>query len=216
MQYRRRWSTTKGTLCLSFPSPEVLELDTHFERALAPGTCFHRHRLRMRDLLWLLIHLVVTILRLFRPGGVRSVVAESVLLKHQLILNRGRRRAPNLRIWDRLIAGLCSLLVKPTRLVRTAIALKPTTFLNFHRVLVRRKYQLLFSPKQTTKPGPKGSGADVIRAVIEMKQRNRRGVVPVLPRRSIWRSALVSIRMSCDGFWPHITSRRRIAEGHPG
>ena len=39
-----------------------------------------------------------------------AVVAESVLTKHQmLILNRSRRRAPNLRIQDRLIAGLCSL-----------------------------------------------------------------------------------------------------------
>jgi putative transposase len=128
----------------------------------------------MRDLMLLLIHLAATILRLVRPGGVRSVVAESVLLKHQLvILNRGRRRAPNLRVWDRLIVGLCSLLVKPTRLARTSIGLKPKTLLNFHRALVRRKYQLLFSPRQTIKPGPKGPDADVIRAVIEMKQRNR-------------------------------------------
>ena len=41
---------------------------------------------------------------------------------------RGRRRAPNLRIWDRLIAGLCSLLIRSPRLVRTAIALKPNRF----------------------------------------------------------------------------------------
>src|SRR6266850_3787624 len=102
----------------------------------------------MRDLMLLLIHLAVTILRLARPGGVRSVVAESVLLKHQLlILSRGRRRAPNLWGRDRLIAGFCAVFVKPTRLVRAAIALKPSTFLNFHRALVRRKYQLMFSPK---------------------------------------------------------------------
>jgi putative transposase len=44
--------------------------------------------------------------------------------------------------------------------------------LNFHRALVKRKYRLLFSPKQRTKPGPKGPTADLIRAVIEMKQRN--------------------------------------------
>jgi hypothetical protein len=38
------------------------------------------------------------------------VIAESVLIKHQpLIVNRSRRRAPNLRVLDRLIAGLCSL-----------------------------------------------------------------------------------------------------------
>src|SRR5262249_25000906 len=128
----------------------------------------------MRDLILLFIHLAVVILQLVRPGGVRSVVAESVLLKHQLlILNRGRRRAPNLTIWDRLIAGFCSLHVKPTRLAPAAIPLKPSTFLNFHRALVRRKYQFLFSPKQRVKPGPKGPDADIIRAIIEMKQRNR-------------------------------------------
>jgi transposase InsO family protein len=54
-----------------------------------------------------------------------------------------------------------------------AIAFKPSTLLNFHRVLVHRKYRLLFSPKQrTTKPGPKGPTADLISAVVDMKQRN--------------------------------------------
>ena len=70
------------------------------------------------------------------------------------------------------MAGLCSLFIKPARLVRTAIALKPSTLLNLHRVLVRRKYRLLFSPKQGSKPGPKGPDAEIIRAVLEMKKRN--------------------------------------------
>jgi transposase InsO family protein len=66
----------------------------------------------MRDLILLFVHILATSIRLARPGGVRSVLAESVLLKHQLmILNRSRRRAPNLRVSDRLIAGLCALLV---------------------------------------------------------------------------------------------------------
>lgn len=43
----------------------------------------------MRDLVILAIHLVVTVAKLLLPGGVRSVVSESQLLKHQLlILNR--------------------------------------------------------------------------------------------------------------------------------
>jgi transposase InsO family protein len=127
----------------------------------------------MRDLFLLLIHLVVTILRLSRPGGARTVVAESVLLKHQLlILNRGRQRAPNLRIWDRFVVGFCSLFVTQTRLARAAIAVRPSTLLKFHRALIRRKYQLLFSPKHRAKPGPKGPNADIIRAIIEMKQCN--------------------------------------------
>jgi hypothetical protein len=127
----------------------------------------------MRDVILLWLHAFTMIFRVVRPGGVRSVVAESVLLKHQLlILNRSRRRAPNLRISDRFVAGLCSLFVRPRRLARVAIVLKPSTLLNFHRALVRRKYRLLFSSKRGSKPGPKGPKADIIRAVIEMKQRN--------------------------------------------
>ena len=127
----------------------------------------------MRDLLILVVHLITTVFRLARPGGLRAVVAESVLTKHQmLILNRSRRRAPNLRIQDRFIAGLCSLWIKPSRLRKVALAFKTSTLLSFHRVLVQRKYRLLFSPKQRTKPGPKGPAADLIRAVIEMKKRN--------------------------------------------
>src|SRR5262245_3787891 len=88
----------------------------------------------MRDLLILVVHIITTVFRLARPGGLRAVVAESVLTKHQmLILNRSRRRAPNLRIQDRFIAGLCSLWIKPSRLRKVALAFKTSTLLSFHR-----------------------------------------------------------------------------------
>ena len=75
----------------------------------------------MRDLILLFIHLIATIARLLGPGGLRSVVAESLLVKQQLlILNRSRQRSPNLRSSDRLIAALCALLIRPTRLIRSA------------------------------------------------------------------------------------------------
>ena len=68
----------------------------------------------MRDVVILFVHVIVNLLRLAGPGGLRSVVAESVLVKHQLrILNRGRKRTPNLRVSDRIIAGLCTLLMRP-------------------------------------------------------------------------------------------------------
>jgi hypothetical protein len=52
--------------------------------------------------------------RLLGPGGVRSIVAESLLLKHQLlIVNRSRQRSPNLCTSDRILAGLMALLVRP-------------------------------------------------------------------------------------------------------
>jgi hypothetical protein len=49
----------------------------------------------MRDLAVLILHLLATVVRVSGPGGARAVVAESVLLKQQLLmLNRSRRRAP--------------------------------------------------------------------------------------------------------------------------
>src|SRR6266853_3251707 len=125
------------------------------------------------DLAILFLHLVATVARLAGPGGARAVVAESMLVKHQLlILNRSRKRAPNLRLADRIVAGMCALLMRPGRLIRSAIVLKPSTLLRLHRALIQRKYRRLFSSKGPTKPGPKGPSQDVIAAVVDMKQRN--------------------------------------------
>jgi putative transposase len=127
----------------------------------------------MRHLFMLFVHAIVTITRLLGPGGIRSVVAESVLVKHQLlILNRSRRRAPNLRASDRFVAGLCALFMRPSRLVRSAIVLKPSTLLSLHQALKNRKYKVLFSSKRRSKPGPKGPAKVLIDAIVSTKVRN--------------------------------------------
>jgi len=132
--------------------------------------CYHSS---IRNLAVLRIHLLATLARLLGPGGVRSVVAESLLLKHQLlILNRSRQRSPNLSTWDRILAGWLALWVRPTRLLRSAIALKPSTLLALHKAMSQRKYRMLFSPNRRRTPGPKGPSAELIRAIVEMKQRN--------------------------------------------
>jgi putative transposase len=125
----------------------------------------------MRDLVILFIHLIATCARLLGPGGLRSVVAESVLVKQQLlILNRSRQRSPNLRASDRLVVGLCALLLRPARLIRSAIVLKPLTLLHLHQILNKRKYRLLFSPKGRRKSGPKGPSKELIDAIVATKQ----------------------------------------------
>src|SRR5713226_6406081 len=127
----------------------------------------------VRELAVLFLHLLATVARLAGPGGARSVVAESVLVKHQLlILNRSRNRSPPLRLADRMVAGLCAVLMRPRRLIRSAIVLKPSTLLRLHRALTQRKYRRLFSSTVPTKPGPKGPVQEVIAAVVSMKQRN--------------------------------------------
>ena len=69
----------------------------------------------MIHLLILAVHLLATIAKLVRPGGVRAVVAESLLLKHQLVISsRTWRRAPNLNSFDRLGSWITVRLGKPT------------------------------------------------------------------------------------------------------
>jgi len=133
----------------------------------------------MRDVLTLLVHLFIIALRLCRPGGARTVIAESLLLKHQLlILDRGRQRAPNLRATDRLIAATCALFLRPSRIARSAIVIKPSTILGFHRALVRWKYRLLYAPGRRGEPGPSGPSSELIAAIVEMKRRNPRWGCP--------------------------------------
>ena len=127
----------------------------------------------MRDLIVLVLHPLATLARLAGLGGARSVVAESLLLKQQLlILNRSRKRSPNLRPSDRLVAGLCALLVRPRRLIRSAIVLKPATLLSLHRAITQRKYRRLFSSCVPMKPVPKRPPPKIVAAIVDMKRRN--------------------------------------------
>jgi len=60
----------------------------------------------MKDLLVHLIHLLTTIAKLPGSGEARSNVANSLLMKLQLlVINRCRRQAPNLSVLDRFLLG---------------------------------------------------------------------------------------------------------------
>jgi putative transposase len=150
----------------------------------------------MRDLAVLFLHLLATVARLVGPGGARAVAAESVLIKQQLlILNRSRKRSPNLRLADRLVAGLCTLLIRPSRLVRSAIVLRPSTLLRLHRALIGRKYRRLFSATVPTKPGPKGPSQEVIAAVVEMKRNPTWGCPRIAQQIRFGPSRMIAIRV---------------------
>jgi hypothetical protein len=71
----------------------------------------------MKDLLILLAHLLTTVAKLLGPGGARAVVADSLLMKQQLlVINRSRQSAPNLSILDRFLLGFWSLFLSPRRI----------------------------------------------------------------------------------------------------
>lgn len=129
----------------------------------------------MKDAIYLLLHLLTTFAKLLRPGGSKTIIAENLLLKQQLIIHsRARERAPNLTTKDRALLGFWSLFLNPRRIARSAIIIKPSTLLRFHSALKKQKYRQLYSPRRGRKPGPKGPSKEVIDAIVEMKQRNPR------------------------------------------
>jgi hypothetical protein len=126
----------------------------------------------MKHIVILLVHLLTTVAKLLGPGGAKAIIAENLLLKQQLlVVTRSERRAPNLSTADRFIMGFWSLFLRPARIVKNAFSVRPSTLLNFHECLVRRKYRRLFSSKKRTKPGPKGPSDALIRAIVELKRR---------------------------------------------
>ena len=58
--------------------------------------------------------------------------------------------------------------------MRTAIILKPSTLLRFHRWLLEGKSRFLYSSSPKRKPGPKGPAPDMIQTICEFKRRNPR------------------------------------------
>ena len=127
----------------------------------------------MKDLFVLVAHLITPIARLLGPGGARSIVADSLLMKQQLlVINRSRQRAPNLSTLDRFLFGFLSLFVNPRRIPRSAVIIKPSTLLRCHEALVKCKYQWLYSSRKKGKPGPKGPSPELIKVIVELKRRN--------------------------------------------
>ena len=129
----------------------------------------------MNKLFVLIFYFLRTLLMLLKPDGAKALIAENIMLRNQLILvNRRRKWAPNLSLWDRLTFAILAAVVYPKRLARVAIIIKPSMLIKFHKALVKGKYRLLFSNKSKNKPGPKGPSQELINAIVEMKKRNSR------------------------------------------
>src|SRR5262249_12451851 len=88
---------------------------------------------------------------------------------------------PNVESNRRRLPPSCSgstLFMRPARVLRSSIVLKPSTLLHLHSVLRQRKYRMLFSPRHLRRPGAKGPNKDLIEAVMAMKRRNPRWGCP--------------------------------------
>jgi len=70
----------------------------------------------MRAAVLLASHLLVLLAKSLKRGGIKSVTAENLLLKQQLIvMGRTRLKAPNLNESDRFIFGYVSLVISAHR-----------------------------------------------------------------------------------------------------
>ena len=129
----------------------------------------------MINLFQLLYTIFNLIFKAVKPGGIRSIIAEDVCLRQQLIiLSRNKKRCPNLSNSDRLIFGFFSQYINSIRLPRLAIAIKPTTLIKLHKIFISRKYRLLFSKKNLNKPGRNGPSQEIIDLILKYKTLNPR------------------------------------------
>jgi putative transposase len=129
----------------------------------------------MNMLFTLLACLLRNITIVVQPGGSKSIIAENLLLKQQLLLlNRSRKRAPNIPALQRLFFAFLCQFLKRHRIERVSITLRPSTLFRMHAAFVRKKYRDLFSSRPRRKPGPKGPSPEVIKAIVEFKRRNPR------------------------------------------
>ena len=127
----------------------------------------------MKPLALLVIHLLTTLAKRLGPGGARAIIAESVLIKHQhLIARRSTGKTPRLTTSDRFLCGFLALFMRPGRIRKVAVVIKPATLTKFRSALLTRNYYRLFSSRKNAKPGPKGPSGDLVRVIVELKQRN--------------------------------------------
>jgi putative transposase len=114
---------------------------------------------------------LTTIAKLLGPGGARAIVADSLLMKQQLlVIHRSRQRAPNLSTLDRFLFGFWSMFLDPRQIQRAAVILRPSTLLKFHDLLKKCKYRMLYSSSKHGKPGPNGLSPELIQAIVELNQ----------------------------------------------
>jgi len=125
----------------------------------------------MKILALLVMHVLTTLAQRAGPGGAKAIIAESVLLKHQqLIARRSAGKTPKLTTSDRFLCGFLTRFMRPGRIRKAAVILKPATLTKLRRALLSRNYNRLFSSRKNRKPGPKGPSDDLVLVIVELNQ----------------------------------------------
>ena len=132
----------------------------------------------MKEGITFFIYFVSTILKIMMPGGIKSIIAENLAMKQQLIIVKRKSkilRSPPLTPFQRIFFSFLSFFMSEDQVKQIAVIISPSTIFRFHQLLINRKYRMLFSSnKNRKKPGPKGPPKEIIDVVLEMKKRNPR------------------------------------------
>ena len=163
----------------------------------------------MKNVSLILIHLLVVVAKLLGPGGIKGLIAENLLLKQQLlVICRPRQHAPNSLPVDRFLFGFFSLFLRPGRIVKTAVGIRPSTLLRFHDYMVRWKYRALYSPHHRGKPGPKGPSQELTTLSSDSNAGIRALAIPASRESSRKPSASRLTETWFGVFSPSITTRK--------
>ena len=86
----------------------------------------------MKHVIYLLFQLLTTLANLLRPEGSRTVIAENLLLKQQLIaLTRQRSRSPRLTSFDRVLSRYLTFFISKKRFQKIAVTSFPKGVCNY-------------------------------------------------------------------------------------
>ena len=132
----------------------------------------------MKDTIIFFISLLSTLLKIIKPGGIKSLIAENLAIKQPLIIIKRKSKIskpPPLTPFQRIFFSFLSYFMSEDQIRQISVIISPNIILKLHNILKNKKYRLLFSSnKSRRKPGPKGPSKEVVDAVIEMKKRNPR------------------------------------------
>ena len=155
---------------------------------------------------------------MFKPGGMKAVAAENLVLKKQLlVIQRTRCKAPNLTTMDRLTLGWLAMLPSPRRLIQSAIIIRPSTLLSFHKALVKRN-----TYNSSLLPGEESLGLKALimnwsKPLSKLNNAIRTLVALALHSLLAIRLASKSTQMSCEEYWWNIIIQAlRIEAAPPG
>ena len=106
----------------------------------------------MKTLTLLVIHVLTTLAKRAGPGGAKTIIAESVLLKHQLLIAR-RSIGKTLRLTtlDRFLCGFLVLFMHPRRIRKAAVVLKPARMVQKQERILSGFFTVV-EIEHTTKP----------------------------------------------------------------